>query len=134
MGQQRQGRVAIPPGPWSSAVAARVAAIVDAREGKRDQFAIDSGISRGRLPKLLDGRQALYLEDVESVCDALGIDVLAFLADLDVRESHPRSSDELAAQRKRRRERVRPPRNTSERPAAMDDGEGPRRTDPDAGR
>lgn len=83
MGQQRQGRVQIEPGPWSLAVAARIAEIVDAREGKRDRFQQEAGFS-GRLAKLLNGERAWYLEDVERACAALDIDVLEFLGSLGV--------------------------------------------------
>lgn len=83
MGKQRQGRVQIEPGPWSAAVAAAIAALVDAREGKRDRFQQEAGFS-GRLAKLLNGERAWYLEDVERACNALDLDVVEFLASLDV--------------------------------------------------
>lgn len=133
MGQQRQGRVAIPPGPWSQAVAAALSAIVDARQGKRDQFTADSGISRGRLPKLLDARQAWYLEDIERACQTLGLDVVGFLSGLDVPKSQPRSSDEVAAQRERRAATVGEPRQTPGTKVAKRRRRKPAQPEPESG-
>lgn len=64
-------------------MAQEIATLVDAREGKRDRFQQEAGFS-GRLAKLLNGERAWYLEDVERACDALGLDVVTFLAGLDV--------------------------------------------------
>lgn len=64
-------------------MAAAIAARVDARDGKRDRFQQEAGFS-GRLAKLLNGERAWYLEDVERACDALGLEVVDFLASLDV--------------------------------------------------
>ena len=60
-----------------------MAALVDARPGRRKQFALDAGFS-GRLAQLLNGERAWYLEDVERACEALGLDVVGFLESLDV--------------------------------------------------
>lgn len=79
----RGRRAQIVPGPWSLAVARRVAELVDARPGRRKQFAIDAGFS-GRLAQLLNGDRAWYLEDVERACAALDLDVVAFLDSLEV--------------------------------------------------
>lgn len=79
----RGRRAQIVPGPWSLAVADAIAALVDARPGRRKQFAIDAGFS-GRLAQLLNGERAWYLEDVERACRALGLDVVRFLSELDV--------------------------------------------------
>lgn len=70
------------------AVARAIAELVDARPGRRKQFALDAGFS-GRLAQLLNGERAWYLEDVERACDALGLDVVAFLDSLEV-DTRPR--------------------------------------------
>lgn len=83
MGARGRGRAQIVPGPWSTAVAAAIAAVVDTRPGRRRQFAIDSGFS-GRLAPLLNGDRAWYLEDVERACATLGLNVIDFLDSLQV--------------------------------------------------
>lgn len=75
--------MAIKPGRWSLAVGREMSIRVDGRDGKREQFRRDSGISKGRLPKILNGDQAWYLEDVDVACGALGLDVIDFLSSLD---------------------------------------------------
>lgn len=60
-----------------------MAALVDARPGRRKQFALDAGFS-GRLAQLLNGERAWYLEDVERACRTLELDVVAFLEGLEV--------------------------------------------------
>lgn len=84
----RRGRVQIEPGPWSLAVAEALSALIDARPGRRDRFAKEAGFS-ARLSQLLNGQRAWYLEDVERACSVLGLDVVAFLASLDVAAYEP---------------------------------------------
>lgn len=80
----RGRRAQIVPGPWSLAVSRAIAELVDARPGRRKQFALDAGFS-GRLSQLLNGERAWYLEDVERACAALGLDLVGFLAGLEVK-------------------------------------------------
>lgn len=74
MGKSRQGSAKMLPRLWSLEVASRLAPVIDARAGRRRQFAKDSGISEGRLSKLLNGNSAWYLEDVDTFCRVLGLD------------------------------------------------------------
>lgn len=65
-----------------------MAQLVDARPGRRKQFALDAGFS-GRLAQLLNGERAWYLEDVERACHALGLEVVAFLDGLQIAAEPP---------------------------------------------
>jgi hypothetical protein len=84
----RGRRAQISPGPWSLAVARKIAELVDARPGRRKQFALDAGFS-GRLAQLLNGDRAWYLEDVERACRTLDLDVVEFLDSLNVDTAPP---------------------------------------------
>lgn len=81
-------RQQIVPGPWSRAVAEAMSTLIDAREGRRKKFGTEAGMST-RLSQLLNGKRAWYLEDVERCCRVLGLDVVAFLASLDVEHAAP---------------------------------------------
>ncbi len=99
MGENKRGSSKMLPGPWSVAVAARLAPIVDARKGRRRQFAKDSGIAEGRISKLLNGVSAWYLEDVDVFCTVLDIDPVAFLDEVIATRTPARDELALAADR-----------------------------------
>lgn len=83
----RQGSSRISAGPWSSAVAEYFDSLIRSKGLTRDKVANEAGISEGRLPQLLSGDKAWYLEDVDILCKYFDLDLGELLDELSIPKS-----------------------------------------------
>ena len=69
-------------GAWSLWSASYFGKEITKKGVTRDSIAKSTGISKGRLPNLLNGQKSFYLEDIRVLCLALDIPFRKFFNDL----------------------------------------------------
>ena len=67
-----------PPGPLAQAISATVRALMAERRITAKALAEKAGLSRSYLGKRLRDEASLSSNDIEALCEALEVDILAF--------------------------------------------------------
>lgn len=69
------------PGPLARAISATVRTLMAERRLTASALAAQSGLSRSYLGKRLRDEASLSSNDIEALCEALGVDILTFATD-----------------------------------------------------